>query len=621
MPPGPARGPGERRRGELPAGPQARRAARRSASSERVPRLPAEHGPGPRGVHDRHRQGHVEPPRLGRLQAQRVAWPRRARGPGPPAASPAARRAPRPSSAGADHRIGGDVERPARPRRVAASANARPTSSECTAWKRRPVEVRDDRDEAGPHERAAAANGPRNSRRISVAASRLKIRPGPQPHDPQLRLLALQAIELALDRRLVAGVERARRSHRSATTRRPRGPSVPASTRRPRRSRRAPARRPRRRRRTPARCRATLTAWVIDSSRPGWISQASRMTASAPAQHRERGRRGRCRRRRSARRRAASPARAGRPRRPRGRRVARPAPRARSCRRSRSRRGRRSSCAPAAGSATGRGRQPGAGRTGRAAADDEHLLLVALAEQALGRAASRRGARSSGPSGPRWRSTTSTVKPLGLERPDGRAPRRRPPSGRAGSTPPGRRWAPAPAQIRSSSTRPSSPPSHARARPRVRDLAVRGRDVRRIGGDEVEAAAGHRREQVAAARVDPHAVQRSVEPGGEHRAAGDVDRGHAAAAGPRGGDGDDPAAGAEIERAALRRAAARGRARRRASSCRSEAGTLLAMEGVAPDTGDPRAADRRQTTLPGADELRARFDAGAAVHASASRRR
>jgi hypothetical protein len=57
--------------------------------------------------------------------------------------------------------------------------------------------------------RARGSNGPANRRRISVAAWALNISPGLHPHDPNLGMVAFDAVELALNRDLVPGIEQA----------------------------------------------------------------------------------------------------------------------------------------------------------------------------------------------------------------------------------------------------------------------------------------------------------------------------------------------------------------------------------------------------------------------------
>ena len=88
--------------------------------------------------------------------------------------------------------------------------------------------------------------------------------------------------------------------------------------------------------------------------------------------------------------------------------------------------------------------------------------------------------------------------------------------------------------------------------PRARELVGLARHVGRVRGDRVEAPVADRLEEVAAQRLDAHAVQPRVQADGPHRAPRDVD-GRGLASAQRGGDREDPAAGAQVERRAARR--------------------------------------------------------------------
>ena len=180
-----------------------------------------------------------------------------------------------------EHRLGGDVEGPARvaderaggtPRRRRASA---PPGSGAAAGRAR---------RAGRPGRTSGLgrSGPANSRRIPRRGLALEDQPGPQPDDAQLRLLPLEAGRAAARPRPCGGVEARADAARAARTRRPAALSGRASTRRPRRRGRSPRRRPRDRRAARAPVPSTLTARSSSRSREGWISQARWTTASAP---------------------------------------------------------------------------------------------------------------------------------------------------------------------------------------------------------------------------------------------------------------------------------------------------------------------------------------------------
>ena len=108
-----------------------------------------------------------------------------------------------------------------------------------------------------------------------------------------------------------------------------------------------------------------------------------------------------------------------------------------------------------------------------------------------------------------------------------------------------------PAQIRSSSARPSGPASQQRALRWRGSVPVAAGTYGRVGQHEPEAAAGDRGEQVAAPHVHPRTGQPAVDPGGGDRAQRQVDGGDGAGTGLCGGDGQRAAAGADVEDVAV----------------------------------------------------------------------
>ena len=96
----------------------------------------------------------------------------------------------------------------------------------------------------------------------------------------------------------------------------------------------------------------------------------------------------------------------------------------------------------------------------------------------------------------------------------------------------------------------SRPPALPGSRePSFRQRIGVARQVGRVREDQIEAAAGDGREEVATNGLDPHPVDQGVEPDRSHGSPGDVDRGDLRRAGQGGGDGQHPAAGAQVEHA------------------------------------------------------------------------
>jgi hypothetical protein len=88
--------------------------------------------------------------------------------------------------------------------------------------------------------------------------------------------------------------------------------------------------------------------------------------------------------------------------------------------------------------------------------------------------------------------------------------------------------------------------------PAHRQLVGRGGHVGRVGDDDVVARIAERREEVAAHRADPHAVEPRVEARGQHGAARQVDGRDRARTTQRRAHGQRPAAGAHVEHGGAR---------------------------------------------------------------------
>ena len=147
----------------------------------------------------------------------------------------------------------------------------------------------------------------------------------------------------------------------------------------------------------------------------------------------------------------------------------------------------------------------------------------------------------------------------------------------------------------------------ARAGLRVAARAAGGRrpagKVGRVGHDDVEPAAGHRREQAPAAGLDADAVQAGAEPDAQQRAARHVDRGHRSGTAQRGGDRQRARPGTHVEHLAA------GQLRPLAQRAGQQPRVTARPEHTW-QPGDPHALRYPVSpTPPTASELRAAFDA------------
>ena len=188
-------------------------------------------------------------PQLPRQRRQRAQQP--ARG-----AAPAARRGAAPSSSGSSTGSAAMLKAPRTSLQRRRAGRRRRRRRRGRPGHRSRVDARHDAAPGSRRTSERGRNGPANSRRISLAASRWKISPGRRRTNRVSGWCCLEAVEDRFDGSLVAGVEARRHARRRPALVDERGPWGPA--RRPRPTRRRPRRGPPRPQppRRPGRCRS-----------------------------------------------------------------------------------------------------------------------------------------------------------------------------------------------------------------------------------------------------------------------------------------------------------------------------------------------------------------------------